>query len=1244
MLEAIGEASADAVVVVSSEHRIIYYNRKLREMWNIGGDVHGMSLEDGLRAAKMQLANPGECYELVMRARKRPDESHQGKMRLRTGRILDADVTPIRGDDGTVVASLWLLRDAIRSADAKSEIRNVGSHAPCILYETFVEAKPGWETDVDGERRLFTWSLTVPDEVAAQRVLPLDVPAGADYWSVWKSSRLAEDLPKMARTAAHAFINGHKSFAQDFRCVDKNGRIVWLREDVSIERLAPNRWRTFGVCTNVTEQKNAEEALRAVEERFSRFMANVPGVTFIKDADGRLVYMNAMHDAIAHGGPEEWRNKAAADLFPPETAAQIEANDARVRRTGEPFRGIETIPLKDGLHKYFASKFLLNPDEGARSLLGGIAIDVTEHRRAEDEVRFQRALLESVSETSMEGILVVSAEGQVLLCNKRFLELWQIPTDALPLPNCDVVLSHVCGQLVDPEEFQQRVAHFKLHPEEQGRLEIHLRDGRVFDRYTAPIRDGNGKLCGRVWFIRDVTERKQALQELENVAAHTRCILWHAEIVGEAGWERDLDYKRYPFQWNVRFHDEQAAQQVLALDVAEGKTYVHSFGRSRHPEDKRVGYQTTANAMLRGERSYSQDYRCYDKRGKLHWIHEDVSLEKSEHGRWKAFGVCTNITDRKQAEELRAELAAIVEWSDDAIIGARPDGIITSWNWGAERIFGYCASEIIGRSLETLRPENCAEQMAGILQAVAGGKAVQHFETERVRKDGARVQVSLALSPIKNHDGAVIGISEIARDISEHKRAERALHASESRFSLFMQHLPGLAFIKDANGRVTFINEAHKRTLGWTGDEWRGKTVRELFPPAIAAVMEDHDCEVLRTMKPAQAVEKIPQDDGEHSYIVSKFPIADPSGGNVVLGGICIDVTERTRAEELVRYQNTLLESLMETSRDGVLLADGEGKWLKFNRRFVQMWGIEEDVVRSRSDRQARQSVTMLLRNPEEFLRRIEYFYEHPHETGDDRIELRDGRVIERYTVPLAVGAGSLSYGRAWFFHDATEEVQMRESLRCLAWEISRSEERERRRIAAMLHDHVGQMLTVVRIRLGERVGKGSAADDPAVAEIPRLVDEIIAATRTLTAELSPPVLYECGLYAALRWLGSTMLEGHGIKFDIQIASEPQVDEEARLVLFRSVRELFLNVLKHAKAGNVETRVWQVDEHLFISVEDNGVGCDCQRTKTKAAEQNSFGLFLIREQLERVGGRFTMESGAEKGTRVTLKVPIDRKA
>jgi PAS domain S-box-containing protein len=157
------------------------------------------------------------------------------------------------------------------------------------------------------------------------------------------------------------------------------------------------------------------------------------------------------------------------------------------------------------------------------------------------------------------------------------------------------------------------------------------------------------------------------------------------------------------------------------------------------------------------------------------------SLQRDERGMPAAILETNNdITDRKQSEEAQLRLGAIVSSSDDAIISKTLEGIITSWNAGAQRIFGYSAGEVVGRPITILIPPDRQDEESQIIERLRRGQSVRHLETVRIRKDGGQIHVSLAISPIKDASGQVIGVSKIARDITDRKRAAEALRRAEA--------------------------------------------------------------------------------------------------------------------------------------------------------------------------------------------------------------------------------------------------------------------------------------------------------------------------------------------------------------------------------------------------------------------------------------------------------------------------------
>src|SRR5580700_8998573 len=197
-----------------------------------------------------------------------------------------------------------------------------------------------------------------------------------------------------------------------------------------------------------------------------------------------------------------------------------------------------------------------------------------------------------------------------------------------------------------------------------------------------------------------------------------------------------------------------------------------------------------------------------------------------------------DITERKQAERTTSLLAAIVDSSDDAIISKKLDGTITSWNQSAEHLFGYKAEEAIGQHTTLIVPWERRSEEEDILRRLARGERVDHFETERKRKDGAIVDVSLTISPIRDAAGRVIGASKVARDITERRQAERALSEQARLLDLSNDAI----FVRDAEDRVTFWNNAAAELYGFTREEALGRVTHELlqtqFPAHLGMINE----------------------------------------------------------------------------------------------------------------------------------------------------------------------------------------------------------------------------------------------------------------------------------------------------------------------------------------------------------------------------------------------------------------------
>jgi PAS domain S-box-containing protein len=219
---------------------------------------------------------------------------------------------------------------------------------------------------------------------------------------------------------------------------------------------------------------------------------------------------------------------------------------------------------------------------------------------------------------------------------------------------------------------------------------------------------------------------------------------------------------------------------------------------------------------------------------------------------------------------------------------------------------------------------------------------------------------------------------------------------------------------------------------------------------------------------------------------------------------------------------------------------------------------------------------------------------------------------------------------------------EYKNDLQALTQELSLTEEKERRRIAMELHDHAIQNLAYCKIKLDEFYKDTTAASsENIINELKDIISGTIQSIRTLTFELSPPVLYELGLEPAIVWLGENILLKRGILFRIESDNfEDNLNQKMRILLFQIIRELLNNSAKHSKARETIVTIKKKDDHIFIVIQDDGVGFDVDETIRK--KSLNFGFFSIQERLNNIGGYFNIKSSLGNGTVASIIVPVSK--
>ena len=661
---------------------------------------------------------------------------------------------------------------------------------------------------------------------------------------------------------------------------------------------------------DITERKKAEDALRKSEERYRMLFTNMTEAFFLADIiysedgkpfDFRFLEINPAFELQTGKKREKILGKSFLDVSANTNLTDTD-NFLEVALSGKS-TSFEMFSPATG--KYF-EVYAFSPEKGK---LAAILKNITDRKQIEESLYKNEEKYRNIVETSNEGISLNDGKGLLTYTNQKMAEMLGYDISEIIGRNIldfvediddSVVTNSIQRQLQDNIQSYD----FKLLRKDRSPLWVFVNIKSFLDE--------DGKFIGSLNMFTDVTERKNAemklketLDNLENLVKERTSELETAYNFLKEGEKSLAEAQRMAhignWDWNLVTNQIYFSEELYRIFGLEPQTVVKRYESFLthyvHPDD--CDYVNSAvEKALKGEPSIFQN-RIITATGDERIIYsqtETILDEKNRPIRVKA--IVQDVTERKKSEERIRNLANIVESSNDAIGTISPEGTITSWNKGAEDVYGYSQEEIVGKHISVLAPSHLSDEIKKRCEQVKRGESIRQYETLRLRKGGKIINVSITLSPVFDSHGKMTDISFISRDITEKTRAEGKLRESEEKYRNIVETANEGIVKTDSESVITYVNLKMVDMLGYTIEELIGKTIwgfiSDEYKPIIKMNLEKRKNGI------SESIElKLIHKSGSHLWThMNSKPLFDKESGYIGAVSLLTDITLRKEAEQ----------------------------------------------------------------------------------------------------------------------------------------------------------------------------------------------------------------------------------------------------------------------------------------------------------------------------------------------------------
>lgn len=689
-------------------------------------------------------------------------------------------------------------------------------------------------------------------------------------------------------------------------------------------------------------EHNSIGMAQGAKDQFSSYVMQAPvAICVFKGPDYIVESANSKMLELWDKTESQVLNKKVFEGIPEAAGQGFEKILGNVYVTGERFtaNGVPVTLSRAGSIQTIYVNYVFEPLRESDGVIAGIiavATDVTEQVHARlameaSELRFRNLVEQSpVAMAIFKGRdLIIELSNETLLKN-----IWRKRPDEVMGKKLLEVFPELKGQPF-PGILEEVFNTGRSHKEKEAIAYVDSHDGRknfYLDYEYAPLHDTAGAISGIMVTVSDVTEKVEAREKIKDAAERMQLA---TEGTQTATWDLDLINKSL-------IHSSRLS---LIFGYDEARRFTHFELRDLvHPEDRQnIVEPAFAKAMETGV--YYYEARIVLPNKKFRWIKTRGKVMFDPVGKpVRMLGTMVDMTDQRLAEENFVKLAAIVQSSDDAIISKLLDGTIVSWNDSAYRIFGYTQEEMIGQHISKLIPHDRLNEETSIIERLRKGERVQHFETQRLTKDGRLLDLSLTISPIRDHTGTIIGASKIARDISQQKMAERILAENEERLKIILDASELGTYELNLRTQELNYSDRYARMLGQDPAELQQHSdfVKQLHPDDLERRKLAFE-EAYRTGTLNYEIRVIWKDGSIHWIEAKGKVFYDEFNKPLKLIGTSRDITDEKLSQERIAESERRFKSVADTAPVMIWLTDLDKRSTFLNKSWSDFTGLSQE-------------------------------------------------------------------------------------------------------------------------------------------------------------------------------------------------------------------------------------------------------------------------------------------------------------